>query len=80
MTKVEEFYEWLCGNVIKAAPLRHLEPGAPKIPDKKLPFVLNEKMEGHLICQGNFITTCCGGVGFYSGRADRVAKMTLKDL
>jgi hypothetical protein len=77
---VVEFYEWLCGNVIKAVPLRHLELGNPKIPDKNLLFALVENTEGRLVCQGNFITTCCGGVRFYSGRADRVAKIILKDL
>lgn len=75
-----EFYEWLCGNVIKAVPLRHLELGNPKIPDKNLFFALVENTERRLVCQGNFITTYCGGMGFYSGRVDRVAKIILKDL
>jgi hypothetical protein len=68
LTKVVEFYEWLCSYVIKAVPLRHLELGNPKIPDKDLLFALVENTEGRLVCQGNFITTCCGGVVFYSGR------------
>ena len=37
-------------------------------------------MEKTSVCQGDFITTFCGGMGFDSGRADRVAQVTSKDL
>jgi hypothetical protein len=48
--------------------------------DKNLHFQRLDDTERRLVCQGDFITTCCGWVGFDSGRAERVAKITSKDL
>ena len=48
--------------------------------DKNLLFKGSTIRKGVLYVKEDFITTCCGGVGFDSGRAERVAKITSKDL
>jgi hypothetical protein len=48
--------------------------------DKNLLFRQRSDTERRLVFQGNFNTTRCGGVGYDSGRAKRIAKITSKDL
>jgi hypothetical protein len=48
--------------------------------DKNLHFQGLDDTERRLVCQGDFITTCCGGMEFDFDRVERVAKITSKDL
>jgi hypothetical protein len=46
--------------------------------DKNLLFQRCNDTERLLVCQGNYVTTCCGGRRFDSGRADKDSGHKLK--
>ena len=78
-------HDILYGGYEKVLDLHAPEPSPPcpfieLIIDKNLLFRWFNDTERSLVCQGDFITTCCCGMGFDSGRVERVAKITSKDL